>query len=365
MHFRVKTFIAAVGILLGALILNSVLSISFFENIYSRSLTSILESAGKNLQQKIERGIRLGKPLESYEGMSEALEVFLKDNPGTASVAVSNSQGDVLYLADAEASNRDLLYFHARKNIDRTEVVTGLLGNNYLIYVPLAHRDTNPVGAVLIVVSRQEVLDKISEMTIGTLIRLGWTLAPTVLVLVLILGIFVVRPIKKDLERIRRGLAPYMGHQRDALEPIGGEPGEKVPGAAGGLSVEIQTPGHQHIYDFRQVRNEIRQLGVFLQAIVHEIHSDIRCFRGIEDTFPELETIKAKLQEFNIRLSTFSKDSYVVAAFQEDLNLLLQKNEQILSLVDTLFHGQQSQFLASGQSEKSSSGSGEAMESRR
>ncbi|MCF8111978.1 MAG: hypothetical protein K9J85_10880 [Desulfobacteraceae bacterium] len=350
MNFKVKIFIAAIGILLSALVLNSILSISFFEDIYSRSLTSVLESAGKNLQQRIQRGIRLGKPLDAYEGMSERLEHFLQDNPRAASVAVSNANGDILYFVDKNSSSRDMLSGHASRHLPVTETVTYLRDDNYLIYVPLFKKDSLPVGAVLVSISRQEVMDKVGEMITGALARLGWTLVPTALVLVLILGLFVVRPIKKDLDRIRRSLLPYMGQQpekqqsherRNPGSPAGEGWDRQDQGLACWLPTNAQKPGQQHIYDFRRVRNEIRQLGIFLHAVAQEIRSDIRHFQNINQSVSELEKIRADLEECRSILMSFLHDAYAAQAFKNDLEDFLQENQRVLALIDELLYAKQ------------------------
>lgn len=340
MNFKVKIFIAALGILLSALVLNLILSISFFENIYSRSLTSVLESAGKNLKQRIERGIRLGKPLDAYEGMSERLEQFLRDNPTADSVAVSNSNGDILYSEDKNSSSRNIFSDHADRHLPVTEAVTYLRDDNYLIYVPLFNKDSLPVGAVLVSISRQEVVEKIREMITGALARLGRTLVPAALILVLMLGLFVVRPIKKDLGRIRISLLPYMGQRPGKQQPHG-----------------ITNTGRQNTDDFRRARNEIRQLGTFLHAVARQMRSDMRHLENINKSVSELEKIRTEMQQCRSSLTALLQDNYAARAFKNELEAFLQENEHLGNLIDELIYAKQHQHAGGVKQSGSDTGS--------
>lgn len=337
MNFKVKIFIAAIGILISALILNSLLSISFFENIYSRSLTSILESAGKNLQQRIERGIRLGKPLDAYEGISERLEKFLDDNPAASGVAISDAGGDILHSAGTASPDSDILALRSEKHLPATKAETHVLGNNYFIYVPLFRKDSLPVGAVLVTVSRDEATEKIRQMITGALVRLGWTLAPAALVLVLILGLFVVRPIKRDLGSIRKSLLPYMGTQAGNLQSAGEDNNLLKTGS-----------GVNH--------NEIRRLGAFLYEVAREIRSDMDHLEDIGRSVPELEKIREGLLQCCSRLEAFSRDPEVSGVLKNDLEAFLQENRLILQAVDDLLYGKKA--TAGGKARGKGSGKG-------
>lgn len=339
MNFKVKIFIAAIGILLSALVLNSILSISLFESIYSRSLTSVLESAGKNLQQGIERGLRLGKPLEAYDGMAAKLEKFLTDNPGATSVGVSDTEGEILYFTGKNNQGLGILSGHAENHLPVTEAETHFVDDHYLIYVPLFQRDTLPAGAVFVSMSRQNVLEKTREMITGAMVRLGWTLAPTALILVLILGLFVVRPVRKDLERIRQSLLPYMGRPDRERQYTGSKTDGKIPGVGDWQPVNARKPGQEHVYDFRRVRNEIRRLGIFLYAVAIAVDSDMRHLRDISRSFPELENIRKNLEQCSVRLEALLHDTDTPEAFHCDLEALLQENRRILNLIDGLVYG--------------------------
>ncbi len=348
MHFRSKIFIAATGILLGALVLNSVLSISFFEKIYARSLTSILESAGKNLQQKIERGVRLGKPLDAYEGMTEMLEAFLADNPRAANVAVYNDRGDILYSGKTESPDHGVLTGHVRAHLPGTEIVTRLESDQYLIYVPLFHSGTSPVGAVAVSVSRQEVRDKIREMVGGAVVRLGWTLGPTSLLLAMLLGFFVLRPIQKEIRNIHDNLAPYMkdpwkekslSGQYGSGADANGNRADEEPLSSGLVQSGGKKDGQQQIQDFRQVRNEIRQLGLFIQAVAMEIRSDSLHCRRITENLPELAKIRAELQKTGHSLFSLREKQSADDGLRDDLDALLRENDWIVSRIDALLQG--------------------------
>jgi len=347
MHFRSKIFIAATGILLCALVLNSVLSISFFEKIYSRSLTAILESAGRNLQQKIERGVRLGKPLDAYEGMPEKLRIFLKDNPRAANVAVYDERGDILYAGKAGTADQELLTGHIRTHLPETEVVTRLERDQYLIYIPLFHRGTSPAGAVAVSVSRQEVRDKIQEMVGGALVRLAWTLGPTSLLLAILLGFFVLRPIRKEIRNIHGTLAPYMDDPRKEKSFSGqsisdtdaddDQAADKPPDPVR-FQNSVDKDDRQQPYDFRQVENEIRQLGLYLQAVAMEIRSNsLHCLK-IEENLPELAEIRFELQKTRATLLAFLENHGGDYGHSDDLDALLRENDWIIVQIDDLLH---------------------------
>ncbi|WP_045213898.1 hypothetical protein [Desulfonatronovibrio magnus] len=285
MHFRLKIFTATLAILLFTLVLNSVLSISSFENIYSRSLVSIMESRAINLKQDIERGILLGKPLDAFEGMDDMLAQFLDSNPRVENVAVSMDFGEIIYFKGAEENGSMLLARHAQEFEGQDESRSVFEQDRYILYLPIVHRaEQQAHGGLLLSFSQAVILERITQMIKGALNRLGWSLGGTAIVLVGLLGLFVVRPIRNDLERIRQTILPITReHEISGAQDV---PREEPDSRFSPFSKEEKThksgpaasgSGRTHLTqkfpDSRIIRNDIVSLGSYLQEIALELES--------------------------------------------------------------------------------------------
>ena len=344
MHFKAKIFLAALGILMVALLLNALLSISFFERLYTRSLTSVLEAGGENLQQKIQRGIRMGKPLDAYEGMPKMLNDFLSRNPWADHVAIVSDQGEVLYVEGLRTSATKRLSPQALKGLPRSETRTNLHQGNYLMSTPLEQPDGTPLGAVLISFAQDTILDKIMSMATGTLARLGWVLGPAAVVLMLLLSLCVFRPIKISLATTRSNLLPFMDAHACGQNPSSpnspgqtNRPGPPNSGKSRSSSqTHSQTAASQKKIDPEIIRNEIRQLGAFLHAAAQELQTALSNMEDMLNSSPELERLRAEIDVCGAGLTGLAAENELPEQVHQELQELARENEALLVLIDEL-----------------------------
>lgn len=348
MHFRLKIFSATLAILLFTLVLNSVLSISSFERIYSRSLISIMESAGISLKQDIERGVLLGKPLDAFEGMDRMLSDFLESNPKVDNVAVSIDAGEIKYFQGNERNGLELLFRYASKHYGQKESRDSFEQSQYLLYIPVFHRaEEEPRGAVLLSFSQTVIIERITEMAYGALSRLGWSLGLTALVLVVLLGLFVVRPIRNDLEKIRQALLPFIQDSAGTASSGTKAGHEKRQYHSGYISVDSPAsagehasakPGYhalvQKFPDSRKIRNDIVSLGAYLQEIALEIQSEKKQPVGHFEL--DAEEIEKGLKECNRELEQYIDKEKTSLEFESKLKALMSDNQKAIEALNRL-----------------------------
>ncbi|RQD76257.1 hypothetical protein [Desulfonatronospira sp. MSAO_Bac3] len=364
MHFRLKIFTATLAILLFTLVLNSVLSISSFEKIYSRSLVSIMESRAVNLKQDIERGILLGKPLDAFEGMDDMLAQFLDSNPRVENVAVSMEPGEIIYFKGAEENGSSLLARHAQEFEGQEEPHAVFDRDRYILYLPIVHRaEQQTHGGLLLSFSQAVILERITQMIKGALNRLGWSLGGTALVLVGLLGLFVVRPIRKDLVRIRQALLPFTREHETAgtqnvpheeadsrLSPVlkdakTHKAGPAAPGSG-------RTPLTQKFPDSRIIRNDILSLGSYLQEIALELES--RGKEAAESPGRSLKEIADGLESCSSELAWHLENEEIPHDLRLELEQIIRDSRQAAGVLGETKEGR----YASGFKEPSADTSG-------
>ncbi|MFH0996509.1 MAG: hypothetical protein V1844_13590 [Pseudomonadota bacterium] len=205
MKFQTKIFLVTLIILVSTLALNSVLSIASFEKIYVASLISIYEVSGKNLKRKIETSLRLGKPMDKFEGMERLLSEVMVKNSEITDVGVGNIDGEILYHSDPQKIgtrfNPPLPSFTSPD-----QVHSRLILNQYVTFLPLADRSNAITGAIRFSFPRAVVYDRLKAMAYENLTIL-WNIMLTFSIgLIVFIALLVARPIRKDLIGIGRRL---------------------------------------------------------------------------------------------------------------------------------------------------------------
>ncbi|PTN39056.1 hypothetical protein [Desulfonatronum sp. SC1] len=343
-YFWAKIFVVTIAILLCTLVLNSILSISSFERTYTTSLVATMENAGANLVQRIERGIRLGKPLGAFEGMNDLLADFLASKPALSGVAVADDRGEVLYFTSGDPAFRELFVLHGRDHPPKAGTFTVLHHPDYVSAVPVIHGE-RIAGAVLISFSRQNVHDRVRDMAVGALVRLGWALLGTSVVLVVLLALFVIRPIQKDLERISASLGPFLAPGATSLES-GGRLGSAMSGdsrttvGVGDRYGPNLLPGGQ-LPDFRKIRNDIVRIGAYLQGVAWHVRDAGERVGVVRRELGELRPLWGELEEsgwvLEAHLATIGADPDLGPRFGDELRMLIREQRRLLLLLETFF----------------------------
>lgn len=96
-RLRLSIGILSVAVLVLTLGFNVLLSVSTLDRLAIESLLSGYRGAGEHLALGIERGLRFGKPLTQYAGMTEMLQDLQDGAPGIRAIEVVDAGGEVLY----------------------------------------------------------------------------------------------------------------------------------------------------------------------------------------------------------------------------------------------------------------------------
>lgn len=328
MHFWIKIVVATMTILLSTLLLNSILSISSFEKIYTRSLIATLETASTHLVQSIERGVRLGKPLTAFEGMDDLLATFLVNNPDLSGIAVTDRTGQLLYFKGTATADQTLFTEYGRQYADANAVLTQRYDQDYLIQIPIRRSDGVQIGAVLSSFPHEIIFTQISTMAMGALQRLGWSLGLTSIALIVLLVLFVIRPIQKDLDRIQRGVLSNLpdANRQDT---------ERVAKAQiTGTSAPVMPA--QFLPDTQAISNDIVNIGVFLQRIAIDVQSTHQSLQSMQHTLAELAAARHELSLYQALLHSWLAHPELPATLSQVIAELIEDNHKTMALLDQL-----------------------------
>lgn len=164
--FKLRSSIGILSLALLALALgfNVLLSVSTLNRLVVESLLSGYQGAGEHLALSIERGLRFGKPLGKYAGMTEMLQDLRDGADGVRAVEVVDAAGEVLYAAgdgaarDAERERSERMAFDVRAMARTGDDGTPLFRagpDSYRIVVALRHNGI--VGGVALEVASSTV----------------------------------------------------------------------------------------------------------------------------------------------------------------------------------------------------------------
>jgi len=96
-RLRLSIGVLSVAVLLLTLSFNVLLSVSTLDRLAIESLLSGYRGAGEHLALGIERGLRFGKPLTQYAGMTEMLQDLQDGARGIRAIEVVDAGGEPLY----------------------------------------------------------------------------------------------------------------------------------------------------------------------------------------------------------------------------------------------------------------------------
>ena len=263
MNFKAKIFLATLSILVTTLLLNSVMSIFSFEQNYVSSLISTYEVAGNALKRKIEQSLKLGKPLDRFQGMDRLFEKMAEQNPDISMIRIEGDNGKVLYefgeqvpVVSKESKRRGIESAGARK----TETV--LVKNRYVTQIVLEDAD-GIAGRLYLAFPEKVIFEKVKQMIISNLNILWPVLVSTCFGLIFFLALLIFRPLKKELADISGLFENPALQEADSSSPGGSESGGRMPEETDPENQE-STPGNFDPYpagfDVGQVRSEMDML---------------------------------------------------------------------------------------------------------
>lgn len=96
-RLRVHMMLLSLGVLILTLGFNLLLSVSTLDSLAADVILSGYRSSGEHFARSVERGMRFGKPLESYAGMGEMLRQVQLGTRGVTRMEIVDATGAVLY----------------------------------------------------------------------------------------------------------------------------------------------------------------------------------------------------------------------------------------------------------------------------
>jgi len=263
--------------------LSSVLSLASFEKIYTSSLISVYETAGKNLKRKTEQSLRFGKPLDKFQGMDALLAEVRKKNPEISYSAVGTPQGNILYHTDSDQLGKQIPYPIPKFAPDQI-AITKLDKGIYLTFLPLYNRSDELTGIILMSFSREVIYKRLSDMAYQNLKALASVTLGTSLPLIGLLAFF----IRGNMEK----------HIRFRIFII--VMGMIVAGQLVYSYINLHSFEYSHI---RALQSKCNKLGEFLRDDVeYVLNMNIPLSRlvRLENTLKEISEITPELEYIEI-----------------------------------------------------------------
>lgn len=280
MKFHAQTMLVALAILCATLLLSSFLSIAAFEKLYASALISTYEVAAKNLRQKIESGLKFGKPLGRFTGMDRLLAEVLESFPEITSAGVADRDGWILYHSDPGRVGQRLLLSPA-VHAPFIAGATRRSGEIYVTAMPLGRQARDPLGVLQVTFSRGALHDRLKTMAIQTLGDLAPLLAAAALLLAVLLLFGLAKPLNHRLLRLSRWLETL------GREGWGAPPG--YPAARGGDADASVRPR----------RYEPDQLALCLAAFARHAGRTLKKTAALQT---EVEALEARLAALDSQL---------------------------------------------------------------
>ena len=341
MNFKAKIFLATLSILITTLLLNSVMSIFSFEKNYVSSLISTYEVAGSALKRKIEQSLKLGKPLDKFQGMDRLFEKMAEQNPHISMIRIEGKNGKVLYEYGEHMPEGSLE--DTGQEIDPEGgqgIETVRADNRYLTRTPLEDAD-GIVGWLYLSFPEKVIFEKVKQMVISNLNILWPVLVSTCFGLIFFLALLIFRPLKKELADIsglfeNRAL-PEGESFRSAGSESNGRMFEETERASSDNALRHPDP-YTAGFDVRQVRSEMDMLKNQIEWFVRhytvsmgKIERLNRQQQGVFDLARELEQCGTELEKIKTDENRLS-----VQALIEEIGYIREMLSLIREIVDDM-----------------------------
>ncbi len=190
-------------LLLVAQLMSGGLSLSSFKKLHTDSLIASHDAVGAEIAGKINRSLRLGKPLGNFIGMDKLLQQGQRDGSNISDLAVVDSNGTLLYsIKQLAVPTPNHIEQATAVNLDTPALVRNnyfLHGQdlNYLLF-PLVNRAASVQGYLCLSFANDQMDDKQGQILYASLQTLGWT---TLLAALLLTGGFYFIFNRKSLQR--------------------------------------------------------------------------------------------------------------------------------------------------------------------
>ena len=179
----VLTLIVLLVLLLVAQVIGGGLSLASFKKLHMNGVVSGCDAIGSELAGKIERALRLGKPLDNFIGMDKLLQQGQQLNPAITNLAIMTSDFSVVYTQNdiSLPENNDLatIVASAKENNRAKKFLRELSSyhvirdnNNYLLF-SLCGRADVVQGYLCLSFSDDRVGAKQNELVYASVVALG------------------------------------------------------------------------------------------------------------------------------------------------------------------------------------------------
>jgi|GEM_PF-5372346 len=343
MKVQTKIFLITLAILISTLVLNSVLSISSFEKIYSKALISTYETGGKNFKRKIEQSLRYGKPLDKFEGMHSLLSNFMFKNPHTEFTGIINPEKEILYHTDIQKQGR-LVKYNIPDFSEENDFTTYPGKNLYITFLKV-FSDTELSGYIYIGIPKSIVTNKIQSMAFSNFKTLSAMILFTGAGLIFFLGLLIVKPMRSDIKEIS-----------DHMTMIGNKIGNKKQGLDNLKNLPSNALGKtaSSYFNLHKLNNEILKLNESLKIFYSEYSRGIDDIEYITNEFLHLKNeIEFFLEESKHLISNHMMkypDDRIMSEFHK---VFLKENSRLSKILNITFLFLSSEeFIKTGSSDE-------------
>jgi len=333
MKFQTKILLVTLVILILTLVLNSVLSLASFEKIYVTSLISIYEVSGKNLKRKIETSLRLGKPVDKFEGMDRLLSEVMAKNPEITDMGVGNVNGEILYHSNPhKIGTRFDPSLPVFNSPDQTHSLR--IRKQYIIFLPLADRSNAIVGAITFTFPETVIYDRLWTMAYDNFTILWSIMLSFSVGLIVFIAMLVARPIRKDLIAIGGKLdwPPKISEDASGINKMRSSSADYMYRRPA-VSAETMEMNSKY-FNIAQIRNELDRLDFHLSEFLAQASEKLSCVQCLER---EKQTLIATIQEctdiFEHLKQNFRISSEDAAADEIGQRDFLENSEKIMSMI--------------------------------
>lgn len=169
--FHLNIIISAIIIIIIGQVLNAILSISSFENIYRSSLISRYQIIANEIKREIETSVNFGKPLDNFKGIYSILDNKMSMEENVENIFITDPGGAVLYCTDKTYENNPIALkpvpeFKENPNIEANEHYKSQVNNYegyYYISIPIYRNEEGLKGIAIIRFNDEIINDKIYQ----------------------------------------------------------------------------------------------------------------------------------------------------------------------------------------------------------
>ncbi|MFH2067689.1 MAG: hypothetical protein ABIK15_20975 [Pseudomonadota bacterium] len=223
-----KIVLMAIVLLVVSQILGTLLSVSTFESLLLKTLTTKYEILGKDLKRRIESALKFGKSLDHFAGMDNLIAPVYQLTEDIDEVMIFDDQGALFFSSgrakpsgpeDASRQGPIRKTFPAHTTKEKTDLPiqsisdfrktgssTPLYNGRYYILFPISSALDRQSGILALIFS-QSILDRQKEILISsTGKKLLLSLVVTALVMAVMIHLFLTRPSRRLAERLNHDL---------------------------------------------------------------------------------------------------------------------------------------------------------------